>query len=80
MSLRAEYTHAAVFNKDARQWEVTVFHHRFGKAKVVGRKSVDFEYEIPACATRLISAHMEKVTQILERDPRSLVTLRPEGK
>lgn len=66
MSLRAEYTHAAVFNKDARQWEVTVFHHEAGSAKVVGRESVNFEFLIKACATRLISAHMEKVTRILE--------------
>lgn len=78
MSLRAEYKHAAVFNKDARQWEVTVFHHQFGKAKVVGRESVAFEWMIEPTANRLISAHMEKVTQILERDPRSLVTLTPK--
>lgn len=74
MSLRAEYSRADVFNEDARKWEVTVFHHQNEKAKVVGRESVNFEYEIPACANRLISAHMEKVTRSLGLGSRALVT------
>lgn len=66
MSLRAEYSHASVRNDAARKWEVTVFHHQIGSASAVGRESVDFEFQIEACANRLIRAHMEKVTQELE--------------
>lgn len=69
MSLRAEYTRAEVFNKDSRQWEVTVFHHQMGSASVVGRESVAFEWQIAPTAERLISAHMEKVTRMLEGGP-----------
>jgi len=74
MSLRAEYSRADVFNEESRKWEVTVFHHQNEKAKVVGRESVNFEYEIPACANRIISAHMEKVTHSLGLGSRENVT------
>lgn len=69
MSLRSEYSHAFVFNDADRKWEVTAFNHETGKARVIGRESVNFEFEIQEAANRLISAHMEKVTRMLEGEP-----------
>lgn len=73
MSLRAEYSHASVLNTAARKWEVTAFHHK-PTPKVIGRESVDFEFQIEDCANRLISAHMEQVTRSLGLGSRALVT------
>lgn len=64
MSLRAEYTSSASY-KEGSGWQVDVRH----KGKTVGWAIVSHLDGVEPAADRLISAHMERVTRMLEGGP-----------